>query len=187
MTPQAPRNRAGRLVAVLLLALALPAAGQVNNPAYANYFLVGQFGEICTMCEVVVLCDASAEPPAYPQIPEQQSFTLYHLHTRTFLSQVSTIWEWFISNFSSAGLEAGHTRPVTVYAVDNGAWGAPVTTEIRVALDPPLLTIGDDHQVDRTNRSWSRTSTKESLGHCQRMPLWDSLATIKAHHPGAGQ
>ena len=63
MNPQAARHRAGRIAAVLLLALALPAAGQVNNPAYANYFLVGQFGEICTMCEVVVLCDASAEPP----------------------------------------------------------------------------------------------------------------------------
>jgi hypothetical protein len=169
--------------ATLLAMLAVPAAGQVNEKAYEGYLLVGQFGEICTMCEAIVLCEAAAAPPAHAEIPLRQSFTLYHLHTRTFLSQIATIWEWFIANFDS-GLVQGHMRPVTVYAVDNGSWAAPVESEIHVALEPPVLAVSDDHEIVRTDRRWRRSSTGETLGYCQRLPLWDSLATIKSQAEG---
>ena len=89
------------LVFVLLTALTFPAVGQVNNPAYADYFLVGQFGEICTMCEVIALCESSGHDVQYEKIPAGGTFTLYHLQTRTFWSQIATIWEWFITNFDS--------------------------------------------------------------------------------------
>ena len=67
-----------------------PALSQINNPAYADYFLVGRFGEICTMCEAIVLCEAGDSDTQYEGIPEDRSFTLYHLQTRTFWSQVAT-------------------------------------------------------------------------------------------------
>jgi hypothetical protein len=34
------------------------AEAQVKIDRYRDYFLVGQFGEVCTMCEVIVLCEA---------------------------------------------------------------------------------------------------------------------------------
>ena len=88
------------------------AFAQVNIDAYRDYFLVGQFGEVCTMCEVTVLCETGTELPPEDKVPDTGSFTLYHLQTRTFWSQVSTIWDWFISNFQQEGLAArGHTPP----------------------------------------------------------------------------
>ena len=110
------------LAAGLLAASLSPVYGQVNNKAYADYFLVGQFGEVCTMCDVMVLCEAGTSPPAHQSVPADGSFTLYHIRPRTFWSQVGTIWEWFIANFSSKQLESGHRRPVTIHTVDAGAW-----------------------------------------------------------------
>jgi hypothetical protein len=34
------------------------AHAQVNSDAYRDYFLIGQFGEVCTLWEAVVLCEA---------------------------------------------------------------------------------------------------------------------------------
>jgi hypothetical protein len=98
------------VVFTFLSSLAFPAVSQVNNPAYADYLLVGQFGEICTMCEAVVLCKATDRNAPYEDIPEHGSFTIYHLQTRTFWSQIATIWEWFIANFDSDSLATPVTR-----------------------------------------------------------------------------
>jgi hypothetical protein len=166
---------------LLLTALSLPAAAQVNQKKYAGYFLVGQFGEICTMCEAVVLCESAEAPIAPSAVPTTGSFTLYHLHTRTFWSQVSTIWEWFVSNFDSSSLAAGHERPVTVHRIGNGQWQPPIEANMRVALEPALLSISDGHEIERTQRRWRRGSPPVDLGYCERLPLWDALAAIEAH------
>ena len=170
--------------AAFAAAWSLPAAGQVNLKKYEGYFLVGQFGEICTMCEAVVLCEAADAPIAPTSVPDGGSFTLYYLHTRTFWSQVSTIWEWFISNFNSELLASGHERPVTVHTVENGAWAPPVAATMRVALEPALLTVSDGHEIDRTNRRWRQSARRTDLGYCERLPLWDSIAVIEAHTQG---
>jgi hypothetical protein len=166
---------------VLLLAwlLAVPAVAQVNDKAYADYFLVGQFGEVCTMCEVMVLCEAGAATPSYAGVPESGSFTLYHIHTRTFWSQVSTIWEWFIANFNSRSLAAGHSRPVTTYRVADGTWARLADGDLLISLDPPLIRLPDGQEIDRTNRRWRQTSPPAELGYCQRLPLWDALNVIE--------
>ena len=165
-----------RMLSVLLLFFAAPAPAQVNDPAYANYFLVGRFGEICTMCEVVVLCEAGEETQ-HDAIPAQGSFTIYHIQTRTFWSQVSTIWEWFVANWDSDSLAAGHSRPVDAYAVTNGAWSRARTIDARVSLEPAEIALGE-HVIDRVERRWLRMADSAPIGYCQRMPLWESLDVI---------
>ncbi len=172
------------LTAVLLAVPLLPANGQVNQKTYADYFLVGQFGEVCTMCDVMVLCQAGTVPPAHESIPSGGSFTLYHIKPRTFWSQVATIWEWFIANFNSQQLESGHRRPVTIYTVDGGVWTAPVTAELHIALDPPLLTMSDGREIERIHRRWRQSAPPAEFGYCQRLPLWDALDVIGKHGTG---
>ena len=172
--------------AVLLAALvaSAPAAAQVNIDAYRDYFLVGRFGEVCTMCEVVVLCEEGSAPPQANGVPAQGDFTLYHLQTRTFWSQVSTIWEWFISNFTAEDLAArGHTRPVHVYSVTGGEWSGKTVIEGRLVLEPGVLEFGAWH-INRVNRAWLRADTGQAVGYCARLPLWEALESIEANAPG---
>lgn len=167
----------------MLLITPVPGMGQVNNPAYADYLLVGQFGEICTMCEAVVLCENADAETQRENIPADGSFTLYHLQTRTFWSQVATIWEWFITNFDPDSLAvAGHRRPVMVYTITEGSWSKPQTLEAHVSLDPATIVIGDD-AIDRIESRWLRGAAMRPVGFCQRLPLWDSLETIAAQLP----
>ena len=171
------------IIRVLLLCAllgALPVQAQVNDPAYADYFLVGRFGEICTMCEVTVLCEAGDTDRTIESIDDATDFTLYHLHTRTFWSQISTIWEWFIANFDSASLaQSGHERPVRVIEVSGGEWQTPVMREARISLDPGVIVIGA-RTIDRTNRRWLEEPDQGNGGYCHRLPLWDTLAVIEA-------
>ncbi len=163
---------------------AVSAFAQVNIDAFRDHFLVGQFGEVCTMCEVTVLCEAGKAVLKREAVPDSGSFTLYHIQTRTFWSQVSTIWEWFVANFSAENLAAkGHTRPVHVYNVAEGVWFAPRVIEGRLILDPGILEFGD-HEIDRIDRSWRRAGDDESIGYCTRLPLWDTLDRIAAKAPG---
>lgn len=171
------------VVGAVLMALMEPALSQVNNPAYADYFLVGQFGEICTMCEVIVLCETNNATPGHEKIPDTGDFTLYHLQTRTFWSQISTIWEWFITNFDSDALaSSGHKRPVEVYAIDAGRWSVVQNREAHVSLDPATIMIGD-RTIDRIDRAWLQGPNLRPGGFCQRLPLWESLEVIAAHAP----
>ena len=167
--------------ALLLIAATGVTNAQVNIDAYRDYFLVGQFGEVCTMCEVTVVCAAGDELPGEEQVPDGGDFTLYHLQTRTFWSQVSTIWEWFISNFRQDDLAArGHTRPVHVYTVTDGVWPAKEVIEARLILNPGVLEFGDYH-IDRTNRAWQSAATGNAVGYCSRLPLWGTLEAIDSH------
>ena len=170
-----------RLAVGIVLLCAWPVFAQINIEAYRDYFLVGPYGEVCTMCEMVVLCEAGAAPPEHSAVPEQGSFTLYHLETRSFWSQIATIWEWFINNFRSEQLAAqGHTRPAIVYTVTGGQWAEVEVIEARLVLDPGVVELGD-RTIDRVNRQWLSSASSQPLGYCQRLPLWESLETIQQH------
>jgi hypothetical protein len=178
----APRMAMAGLIAGFCLSGT--ANAQVNMDAYRDYFLVGQFGEVCTMCEVVVLCETGAEVPQDQVVPASGTFTLYDLQTRTFWSQISTIWEWFISNFRQDELAAqGHTRPVHVYEVTDGVWPAMEVIEARLILDPGVIEFGD-HTIDRVTSAWQDAATGTAIGYCSRLPLWDALEVIQANAPG---
>jgi hypothetical protein len=173
------------LILAVLICWPLSTHAQANDPAYADYFLVGRFGEICTMCEVVVLCEAGPETTR-AEVPDDGDFTLYHIRTRTFWSQIATIWEWFVANFSSGSLAAGHSRPVDVYEIERGTWSQSRTVDARVSLDPPTIVL-DDHVIDRVGRRWSDRDARVPVGFCQRLPLWESLDTIAAESGEAGR
>jgi len=170
----------------LLITVALPAAAQVNSEKYRSLFLVGEFGEVCTMCEVIVICAEGGGALSDTEVPADGTFTLYHLQTRTFWSQISTIWEWFVANFSSESLAQGHTRPVRIYRVAAGSWSGPEVVEARIALEPPVLSFGD-RSIDRVNRAWSTAGEPTPSGYCQRLPLWDSLEVIAERNAGGAE
>ena len=174
-----------KLIMIATMALwAGPGNAQVNMDAFRDYFLVGQFGEVCTMCEVTVLCASGNALPSEEQVPASGDFTLYHLQTRTFWSQVSTIWEWFISNFRQDELASrGHTRPVHVHTVRDGDWLAMQVIEARLILEPGIIEFGE-FSIDRTNRAWQSADTGQVVGYCSRLPLWDTLEVIAANAPG---
>lgn len=179
------RNVAARtarcLLVVLALATAVSATAQMNDPKYADYFLFGRFGEICTMCEVVVLCETAEVDEKRESIPEAGSFIIYHIQTRTFWSQITTIWEWFIRNFDDTAAD-GHERPVLVYNVTEGKWPLPRTVQARVSLEPPVIGL-NDYEIDRTNRRWRRGPELRPVGYCQRLPLWESIEIINDRKP----
>ena len=165
-------------------ALSLTANAQINDPAYADYLLVGRFGELCTMCEATVLCEAG-EPVERESVPMASTFTLYHFETRTFWSQMSTIWEWFIKNVKPDALVArGHSRPVNVYTVDQGRWSGPAVREARLILDPAEIVIGDK-AILRDDRRWIGLPGERDAGYCQRLPLWETLEAVQ-RNAGSG-
>ena len=177
----------GGLLVLAAFALGAPAWSQVNIEAYRDYLLVGRFGELCAMCEAVVLCRAGQEVPDNEAVPAVGDFTIYHLRTRTFWSQIATIWEWFIANFREAELAArGHSRPVLKYGVTDGIWSAAKSIEGRLVLDPGVVELGN-HQIDRVSRAWRLADTGAEIGHCARLPLWDALAGIERTAAGSAR
>ena len=177
--------RSGSVALLACLLLPLGAIAQVNNPAYRNYLLVGQFGEICTMCEAIVYCDADINATPRDEIPDSGSFTVYHLQTRTFWSQIATIWEWFVTNFSSESLaRSGHSRPVHIFHVEAGRWTPPEFLDAHLSLEPAFITIGDI-KIDRIEGRWLEAADSHLIGFCQRLPLWTSLEQIAEQLPTA--
>jgi hypothetical protein len=164
----------------MLTGMSGPAFAQISGEQYQGLFLVGRFGEICTMCEVVVLCQRGKQAEAEKvAIPESGDFSLYHFQSRTFWSQIATIGEFFIANFSTDMLAArGHTRPVRAITVTAGEWSTPTTIEGRLILDPAIIEL-DKLFIDRNNRSWRVSSNADQIGYCHRLPLRDAMATIE--------
>ncbi len=165
------------------VALFAQASAQEYNTS-SNLLLVGQFGELCTMCEAIVLCDDREIKQEYTQIPDDGSFTVYHFHTRTFWSQVFTIWDVFISNFNTSSVEKrGHTRPIDRYDIQNGEWKIPQRIDARLTLDPGVIDLAQT-KIDRITREWL-DKNNQAIGTCQRLPLWMSLETISKNTSGS--
>jgi hypothetical protein len=115
------------------------------------------------MCEAVVLCEAGERRDAEERISDRGSFSLYHLQTRTFWSQIATIWAWFITNFDAGSLAVGgHTRPVHVYEVADGHWSDMRVVTARLTLEPATIDLGD--------RTIDRDASRQLRGFLSREP-----------------
>ena len=162
-----------KLIFTILILLSLEVSSQ-NSVIQEELLLYSQFGEFCTMCEAVLLCEESEEK-SYNFIPNTGNFTLYHLRTRTFLSQISTIWEFFIKNFDGYEIK-GHKRPVNIITIDSNQWSKPMTSDAEISIDPGLIYI-EDRMINRVNNEWMNNAN-ESIGFCYRLPLWASIEKI---------
>ena len=163
-----------KLIFTILILLSLEVSSQ-NSVIQEELLLYSQFGEFCTMCEAVLLCEESEEK-SYNFIPNTGNFTLYHLRTRTFLSQISTIWEFFIKNFDGYEIK-GHKRPVNIITIDSNQWSISMTSDAEISIDPGLIYI-EDRMINRVNNEWMNNAN-ESIGFCYRLPLWASIEKIE--------
>lgn len=163
-----------KLIFTILILLSLEVSSQ-NSVIQEELLLYSQFGEFCTMCEAVLLCE-EGEEKSYNFIPNTGKFTLYHLRTRTFLSQISTIWEFFIKNFDGYEIK-GHKRPVNIITIDSNQWSKSMTSDAEISIDPVLIYI-EDRMINRVNNEWMN-NTNESIGFCYRLPLWASIEKIE--------
>ena len=162
-----------KLIFTILILLSLEVRSQ-NSVIQEELLLYSQFGEFCTMCEAVLLCE-EGEEKSYNFIPNTGNFTLYHLRTRTFLSQISTIWEFFIKNFDGYEIK-GHKRPVNIITIDSNQWSKSMTSDAEISIDPGLIYI-EDRMINRVNNEWMNNAN-ESIGFCYRLPLWASIEKI---------
>lgn len=163
-----------KLIFTILILLSLEVSSQ-NSVIQEELLLYSQFGEFCTMCEAVLLCE-EGEEKSYNFIPNTGNFTLYHLRTRTFLSQISTIWEFFIKNFDGYEIK-GHKRPVNIITIDSNQWSKSMTSDAEISIDPGLIYI-EDRMINRVNNEWMNNAN-ESIGFCYRLPLWASIEKIE--------
>lgn len=178
-------NPAVRCICLVAIGWASVANGQLHFETYRGYFLVGQFGEVCTTCEAAVLCEQGVTPPKHGAIPDAGDFTVFHLQTRSFWSQISTIWELILAAVDEQRLASrGHTRPVHVYHVEAGTWSTPTVTEARLRLEPAVLEFGPI-RIDRLTKAWRRGNDNSVSGFCENLPLWDALEAIDARAPRA--
>ena len=106
---------------------------------------------------------------------DRESYLLIHLQTRTFWSQISTIWEFFIRNFDGYQIR-GHSRPVKIYSSENGNWFDLEITTAQISVDPNLIKI-NQFLIDRETQDWANHK-EEIIGYCERLPLWETLKYI---------
>ena len=169
------------------LILAVPARAQITVDAYRDYFLYGRFGEVCTMCEVIVLCQAGESVPQEDAVPSAGRFhALSPAKAHFLVADVNHLGVVCFQLFRRMQLAArGHTRPVHVYRVTEGSWSPREIIEGRLVLNPPVFEFGD-RNIDRVTRAWSGADASAAPGYCSRLPLWDALESIEANAPGAG-
>ena len=169
------------IVSLIIAISLLYSSAEVEARDESSLLLYSQFGELCTMCEAVVQCENTNTKDVYNAFPQSGQFTLYHLKTRTFWSQISTIWEFFIKNFNDDAVK-GHRRPVNIIKVDENNWSYPQIGEARISIDPNTIYI-EEKMIDRESSQWIELVTNNHIGFCYRLPLWESLEIIEEHNP----
>ena len=159
---------------LIFFIVALDAQAQEMKSKNSELLLYSQFGEFCTMCEATLVCTEGGSN-IDDTFLDRESYLLIHLQTRTFWSQISTIWEFFIRNFDGYQIKV-HSRPVKIYSSDKGSWFDIENTTAEISVDPNLIKI-KQFFIDRETQNWI-DHTEVSLGSCKRLPLWETLAYI---------
>ena len=159
---------------LIFLMIVLDAHAQEMKSKTNELLLYSQFGEFCTMCEATLVC-AEGENNIDDTFLDRESYLLIHLQTRTFWSQIATIWEFFIRNFDDYQVK-GHSRPVNIYSSEKGNWLSIDITTAEISVDPNLIKM-KQFLIDRETQNWINHK-EEIIGSCKRLPLWETLAYI---------
>ena len=159
---------------LIFFIVALDAQAQEMKSKNNELLLYSQFGEFCTMCEATLVC-TEVENNIDDIFLDTESYLLIHLQTRTFWSQISTIWEFFIRNFDDYQIK-GHSRPVKIYSSEKGNWFDLEITNAQISVDPNLIKI-NQFLIDRETQDWVNNK-EEIIGYCERLPLWETLTYI---------
>ena len=147
------------IVALVITISLLYSTAEVEAGDESSLLLYSQFGEFCTMCEAVLLCENTNTKDVHKALPQSGQFTLYHLKTRTFWSQISTIWEFFIKNFNDDAVR-GHRRPVSIIKVDENNWSHPRVGAAQISIDPNTIYM----PVYNTAQGMSQVQVENGLG-----------------------
>ena len=159
---------------LIFFMLALNIQAQEIKNKKDELLLYSQFGEFCTMCEATIVCSDKPGKTGESFL-DDESYALIHLETRTFWSQISTIWEFFVRNFEGYEVK-GHSRPVIIYYSQDGKWSDIEVADARISVDPNLIQI-KQFVIDRVSREWI-SQNDQSLGTCKRVPLWKTLEYV---------
>jgi hypothetical protein len=161
---------------LLLLATASPLSKQPlaqevhSTPDWGDYpLLMSQFGELCTMCEAYLKCEADGLSN-----PDSEAFTLYYFQTKTFWGQIATIWDYFAKWFDPVTSE---NRPATIYRFQkNSRISEPVPTKTNLSVADSRIDI-DNTWIDRDGSTWHNRSG-DVIGTCKRLSIPESMAMI---------
>ena len=124
---------------LIFFIIILDAQAQEMKSENSELLLYSQFGEFCTMCEATLIC-IDEKNKINDAFLDHESYLLIHLETRTFWSQIATIWEFFIRNFDGYQVK-GHSRPAILYSSEMGNWFDIETTTAEISIDPNLIKI----------------------------------------------
>ena len=159
---------------LIFFIMILDAQAQEIKSENSELLLYSQFGEFCTMCEATLVC-IDEKNKINDAFLDHESYLLIHLETRTFWSQIATIWEFFIRNFDGYQVK-GHSRPAILYSSEMGNWFDAETTTAEISIDPNLIKI-KQFVIDRGTQDWIDHKEKK-IGSCARLPLWETLEYI---------
>ena len=159
---------------LIFFIMILDAQAQEMKSENSELLLYSQFGEFCTMCEATLVC-IDEKMKINDAFLDHESYLLIHLETRTFWSQITTIWEFFIRNFDGYQVK-GHSRPAILYSSEMGNWFDIETTTAEISIDPNLIKI-KQFVIDRETQDWI-DHKEQKIGSCIRLPLWETLEYI---------
>ena len=137
-------------IALLLWGIAGSAQAQDKHDFAAGQLLTNTYGELCTMCEAKLVCTAA-----------DGAATSYAFQKRAFLSQMSTVFDYFPFT-KSYGLH--HTRPVTIGAGGRETAGKAAFDLTTKRIDLPNA-AGAPTWIDRGDGSW-HGADGSAIGRC---------------------
>ena len=175
-----PYTQSYALFALFIFAIMHPSSSRAEDEFM---LLTNRFGELCTMCEAIVLCESDKEVLDFNSaLPgeKSRSFTLYHFQTKKFWGQIATIWNYFARWIDPVVSE---TRPVIVYekntSVNGNVLKSRATETAELYLEEAKIVVAD-RTIDRITRRWA-SPEKERIGACVRLPLRDTLVYIEVN------
>jgi hypothetical protein len=161
--PATDRRAARRVLRPAIGGLVAGLASMAVLAADTGQLLTNQFGELCTMCTATLVCGRDG------------GTTAFAFGTRTFLSQMTTVLDFFpgMSSFAKT-----HSRPVAITGPD----GARSTGTARFDLNAARIALPDaagrETWIDRRTGAWHAADGAD-IGAC-------TVPAAKPAQPGPG-